>query len=101
MTSMPISHPHPGKSSRVAWRLGVLLALMILMPPGVRAASKPSHPGILLGSHPSAPANNARLALLKQRSRSVPLLKPKPGRIVNSLNTHPGKTITINRKLHK
>jgi hypothetical protein len=82
--------------------LATTLALVLaLCPPGAAAASKPPHPGTLLGSHPSAPANNARLALLKQRSKSTPLLKPKPGKIANSLNTHPGKIITINRRLPK
>jgi hypothetical protein len=76
----------------------LLLVLLSLAPLGAGAANKPPHPGTLLGLHPSTHANNARQALLKQRSRSVPLFKPKPGKIAKSLNTHPGKTLTINRK---
>ena len=89
-----MSTPHLLLATTVA----SLLALCSL---GAAAASKPPHPGLLLGSHHSTSANNARLALLKQRSNSTPLFKPKPGKIANSLNTRPGKIITINRRLPK
>ena len=75
--------------------------MLALAPLGAGAANKPSHPGTLLGSHPSVTANNARLALLKQRSKSVPLLNARTARTANPLNSHPGKTITINRRLPK
>jgi hypothetical protein len=83
---------------------GALLLVLALSSAQASAATKPhppSKPGLLLGSHPGAPAKNARLALMKTRSTAVPLNSPKPGKIVNSLNRRAGKTVTIHRTLPK
>jgi hypothetical protein len=80
----------------------VLLAVTMTLSVGVaQAASKPPKPGFLLGSHPSKGAQTARLALLKQRSHTLPLAAPHPGKIANSLNHRPGKIIATRRTLVK
>jgi hypothetical protein len=80
----------------------LLVAATMTLSVGVaQAASKPAKPGFLLGSHPSKNAQTARLALMKQRSHTIPVAAPHPGKIANSLNHRPGKIIATRRTLPK
>jgi hypothetical protein len=80
----------------------LLIAASAMLPAGLTlAASRPAKPALLLGSHPTKEAKAARLALLKQRTSTVPLKTLHPPRITNSLIHRPGKTITVSRKLPK
>ena len=79
----------------------LLAASFSLSPAALDAAPKPVKPAPLLGSHPSPTNKNARLALTKQRAGIVPLNGLRSVKVVNSLNPHPGKTITVGRKLPK
>jgi hypothetical protein len=83
---------------RHTFSAALLLAVSMTLSVSVaQAASKPPKPGFLLGSHPSKGAKTARLALLKQRTHSIPFAAPHPGKIANSLNHRPGKIIAIRR----
>jgi hypothetical protein len=79
----------------------LLAASFSVSPAAVNAAPKPVKPAPLLGSHPSVANKTARLALTKQRSGTVALNGVHSVKVVKSLNPHPGRTITVGRKLPK
>jgi hypothetical protein len=73
-----------------------LLAVTLLLSPALSiGANQPPKPGLLLGSHPTATAKNARVAFNKQRFNAISLKPAKPGKTVNSLNARTGKTLQI------
>jgi hypothetical protein len=81
-----------------AFSVALLLAVSMTLSVSVsHAASKPPKPGFLLGSHPSKDAKTTRLAVMKQRTHTLPTVAPRPGKIANSLNHRPGKLIAIRR----
>jgi|HubBroStandDraft_1064217.scaffolds.fasta_scaffold859593_1 hypothetical protein len=87
---------------RAKHRGSIALAAVLIVAAGtVGAAAKPPKAIPLLGSHPTRDAQTARLSLLKQRTKSVSVKPIAPGKIANSLNRRPGKTITVARKLPK
>jgi hypothetical protein len=89
------------RAHRLLFSALLLAAAAAMLPAGAHAANKPKSNVSLLGSHPNGANHDARLALLKQRSSTIPRSNPKPGRTVQSLNRHSGKTLGINTSTSK
>lgn len=86
-------------TTRLTGALLLAAGVLLLQPVSALADTKhPPKPGLLLGSHPSKQAQAARLAVLKQRSSTVPFKPIHTSKITNSLIHTPGKTIGVPRK---
>jgi hypothetical protein len=79
----------------------LLSAALILFPGILNAANKQSKQAPLLGSHPSAVNRDARLAVTRQHSATVPPTRVRSVGVVNSLNPRPGKTIVRGHRTYK
>ena len=87
--------------SRLWFTTLLLAALASALAPAADAARTPKSTVPPLGSHRSIDDQNARLAVLKQRSQVLNRSDAKPGKTVQSLNRHPGKTLGLSSSATK
>ena len=101
-TTPPTTTP-PTTARPLTARAPALMAALVLTLALAPALAAPKHPTLVKPVQPSSTgaAKTARQALLKERTKTVPRVVPKPGKIVGGTTTPPPKTIVTKRFLPK